>query len=108
MGNYTSELTQTAIGITYDQAGCLNSPFNPMHAADYPRRGARLSTTYSLGPWSGTVTVRGYGAAALTNGVQNLPASITRASISATGVVTQGVGNGNLLDTNTVKSGGLP
>jgi outer membrane receptor protein involved in Fe transport len=67
-----------------------------------PRTRARLSTTYSDGPWSGTVTLRGYGGAALTNGVQNLPASITRASISATGVITQGVGNGNLLDTNKV------
>ena len=46
--------------------------------------------------------MRGYGAAALTNGIQNLPASITRASISATGVITQGVGNANLLDTNTL------
>jgi outer membrane receptor protein involved in Fe transport len=101
MGNYTSELTQTAIGITYDQAGCLGSPLS-YACSGLPKTRARLSTTYSLGPWSGTVTVRGYGAAALTNGVQNLPASITRASISATGVVTQGVGNGNLLDTNTV------
>jgi outer membrane receptor protein involved in Fe transport len=48
------------------------------------------------------VTLRGYGAASLTNGIQGLPASITRASISATGVITQGVGEGNLLDTNTV------
>ena len=101
MGNYTSELTQTAIGITYDQAGCLGSPLS-YACSGLPKTRARLSTTYSEGPWSGTLTLRGYGAAALTNGVQNLPSSITRASISATGVITQGVGNANLLDTNTV------
>jgi iron complex outermembrane receptor protein len=100
-GNYTSELTQTAIGITYDQAGCLGSPLS-YACSGLPKTRARMSATYSEGPWSGTITGRGYGAANLTNGVQNLPASITRASVSATGVITQGVGNGNLLDTNTV------
>jgi outer membrane receptor protein involved in Fe transport len=100
-GNYTSELTQTAIGITYDQAGCLGSPLS-YACSGLPKTRARMSATYSQGPWSGTITGRGYGAANLTNGVQNLPASITRASVSATGVITQGVGNGNLLDTNTV------
>jgi iron complex outermembrane receptor protein len=100
-GNYTSELTQTAVGITYDQAGCLGSPVSYACSA-LPKTRARLSTTYSQDAWSGTITVRGFGAANLTNGIQGLPASISRASISATGVITQGVGNGNLLDTNTV------
>jgi outer membrane receptor protein involved in Fe transport len=100
-GNYMSELTQTAIGITYDQSGCMGSPVS-YACGGLPRTRARFSTTYSEGPWSGTVTLRGYGGAGLTNGIQGLPASITRASISATGVITQGVGGGNLLDTNTV------
>jgi iron complex outermembrane receptor protein len=100
-GNYTSALTQTAIGITYNQAGCLGSPVS-YACSGLPKLRARLSATYTEGPWSGTVTARGYGEANLTNGVQNLPASITRASISATGKITQGVGEGNLLDTNTV------
>jgi len=106
MGNYTSELTQTAVGITYDQAGCVGSPVS-YACSGLPKARATLSTTYTEGPWSGTVTVRGYGAAALTNGVQNLPTRISRASISATGVITQGVGNGNLLDTNTVNPVGF-
>ena len=101
MGNYTSELEQTAIGITYDQAGCLGSPVS-YACSGIPKTHALLSTTYKEGPWSGTMTLRGYGAANLTNGIQNLPATIGRASISSTGVITQGVGNGNLLDTNTV------
>ena len=101
VGNYTSELTQTAIGITYDQAGCMGSPVS-YACSGLPKTRAKFGATYSDGPWSGTLTLRGYGAAALTNGVQNLPASITRASISPTGVITQGVGNGNLLDTNTL------
>lgn len=101
VGNYTSELTQTAIGITYDQAGCLGSPVS-YACSGLPKTRAKLNTTYTNGPWSGTLGLRGYGAASLTRGIQGLPASITRASISSTGVITQGVGEGNLLDTNTV------
>ena len=42
----------------------------------------------------------------LTNGVQNLPANVTRASLSSTGVLTKGVGNGNLIDNNNVDAVG--
>ena len=99
--NYTSLLRQTALGISYNSAGCLGSPVS-YACSGLPQTRARLSTTYSEGPWSGTVTARGYGEARLTNGLQNLPSNIARASISSTGVITQGAGEGNLLDTNIV------
>ena len=101
VGNYTSELTQTAIGITYDSAGALGSPLS-YASGNVPKTRGTLSATYSEGPWSGTIQGRFLGGAVLTAGVQGLPANITRASLSASGVLTQGVGNGGLLDNNNV------
>jgi len=101
LGNYNDEQTQTAIGITYDSAGALGSPLS--YASNgLPKLRGTLAATYSEGPWSGTIQTRFLGSAVLTNGVENLPPNITRASMSSTGVLTHGVGNGNLLDTNQV------
>jgi iron complex outermembrane recepter protein len=101
VGNYTEELTQNAVGITYDSAGALGSPIS-YASSGLPKTRATASATYTEGPWSGTVQTRFWGGAVLTNGVQNLPANITRASLSSTGALTLGAGNGNLLDTNKV------
>jgi iron complex outermembrane receptor protein len=99
--NYTDELTQSAIGVTYDSAGALGGPL-AYAASTEPKWHGILSATYSEGPWSATVQGRFFGAAVLTNGIQNLPANITRASLSSTGALTVGVGNGNLIDNNNV------
>ncbi len=101
VGNYTNELTQTAVGITYNSAGALGSPIS-YASSGMPKSHAVLSATYTQGPWSGTVQTRLWGGAVLTNGVENLPANVTRASLSPTGVLTLGAGNGNLLDNNKV------
>ena len=101
VGNYTNELTQSAVGITYDSAGALGSPIS-YAASGLPKTHATASVTYTQGPWSGTVQTRFWGGAVLTNGVQSLPANVTRTSLSPTGVLTLGAGNGNLLDTNKV------
>jgi iron complex outermembrane receptor protein len=101
VGNYTNELTQNAVGITYDSAGALGSPIS-YAASGLPKTHATASVTYTQGPWSGTVQTRFWGGAVLTNGVQGLPANVTRTSLSPTGVLTLGAGNGNLLDTNKV------
>ena len=101
VGNYTNELTQNAVGITYDSAGALGSPIS-YAASGLPKTHATASVTYSQGPWSGTVQTRFWGGAVLTNGVQGLPPNVTRTSLSPTGVLTLGAGNGNLLDTNKV------
>jgi outer membrane receptor protein involved in Fe transport len=100
-GNYTDELTQTAIGVTYDSAGSMGGPL-AYASSSLPKLRGILSATYTEGPWSGTIQGRFFGAAVLTNGVENLPASVTRASLAATGVLTQGAGNGNLIDNNDV------
>jgi len=100
-GNYTAELTQTAIGVTYDRAGSLGSPLS-YASSGLPKTRGILAATYTQGPWSGTVQGRFFGGAVLTNGVENLPANVVRASLSATGVLTPGVGNGNLIDNNNV------
>jgi iron complex outermembrane recepter protein len=103
-GNYTDEFTQNAIGINYDEAGCLGTTLTPMAYActGIPKARGTLSATYTEGPWSGTVQGRFFGAAVLTNGVENLPSSITRASLSSSGVLTQGVVNGNEIEGNNV------
>jgi hypothetical protein len=100
-GNYTDEYTQTAIGVTYDRAGSLGGPL-AYASSGLPKTRGILSATYTQGPWSGTVQGRFYGGAVLTNGVENLPSNVVRASLSSTGVLTPGVGNGNLLDYNDV------
>jgi hypothetical protein len=99
--NYTDELTQTAIGVTYDSAGALGGPL-AYAASTEPKWHGILSGTYSEGPWSATLQGRFFGAAVLTNGIQNLPSNITRASLSPTGVLTVGVGNGSQIDNNDV------
>ena len=101
LGNYTDEQTQTAVGITYDSAGSVGGPL-AYASSGLPKARATLSTTYTEGPWSGTVQGRFWGGAQFTNGVENLPANVVRASISPTGVLTTGVGNGNLMDNNHV------
>jgi iron complex outermembrane receptor protein len=101
LGNYTDEQTQTAVGITYDSAGSVGSPL-AYASSGLPKARATLSTTYSEGPWSGTIQGRFWGGAQFTNGVENLPPNVLRASLSPTGVLTPGVGNGNLLDNNHV------
>jgi outer membrane receptor protein involved in Fe transport len=101
IGNYTDQQSQTALGITYDSAGSLGSPLSYANSG-LPKLRGTLSATYSQGPWSGTIQTRFLGSAVLTNGVENLPANITRASMSPTGVLTAGVGGGNLLDYNSV------
>jgi outer membrane receptor protein involved in Fe transport len=101
VGNYTSELTQNAVGITYDSAGALGSPIS-YAASGLPKTRAVLSATYTQGPWSGTIQTRVWGGAVLTNGVENLPPNVARASLSPAGVLTLGAGNGNLLDNNHV------
>jgi hypothetical protein len=101
VGNYTDELTQSAIGITYDSAGSLGSPLSYASSGEPKARGT-LAATYSQGPWSGTIQGRFLGGAQLTNGVQNLPPNVVRASLSSTGALTKGVGNANLIDNNNV------
>ncbi len=101
VGNYTDELTQTAIGVTYDSAGSIGGPLAYASSGEPKVRGT-LGATYSEGPWSGTVQGRFLGSAVDTNGVENLPASVGRASLSPTGVLTAGAGNGNLEDQNSV------
>jgi len=101
VGNYTDQQSQTALGITYDSAGSLGSPLS-YASSGLPKLRGTLSATYSQGPWSGTIQTRFFGSAVLTNGVENLPANITRASMSPTGVLTAGVGGGHLLDYNGV------
>ncbi|HEU0095916.1 MAG TPA: TonB-dependent receptor, partial [Rhizomicrobium sp.] len=101
LGNYTEELTQDAVGVTYDSAGSLGGPL-AYASSGLPKTRGTLSATYSEGPWSGTIQGRFWGGANLTNGVQNLPANIARATLSPSGVLSQGVGNGNLIDDNHV------
>jgi outer membrane receptor protein involved in Fe transport len=101
VGNYTNELVQSAVGITYDSSGALGSPIS-YASSQMPKSHGVLSATYTQGPWSGTVQTRFWGGAVLTNGVENLPANVTRASLSPAGVLTLGAGNGNLLDNNKV------
>ena len=101
LGNYTSELTQDAVGVSYDSAGALGGPL-AYASSGLPKTRATLSGTYSEGPWSGTIQGRFWGGANLTNGLQNLPANIARASLSPAGVLSLGVGNGNLIDNNHV------
>jgi iron complex outermembrane receptor protein len=101
--NYTDEATETAIGATYDQAGSLGAASLAYLDITEPKWLGTLSATYADGPWSGTIQGRFLGAAVLTNGVENLsPSVITFASLSSTGVLTAGAGNGNLLDNNNV------
>ncbi len=100
-GNYTYDLTQTAIGVTYNSAGALGGPL-AYASSGMPKTRGILSATYNEGPWSGTIQGRFYGGAVLTAGVQNLPPNVVRASLAANGKLTAGAGNGNLIDDNTV------
>ena len=102
-GNYTDEYTQNAIGITYDSAGAMGPSPLAYAATGLPKARGTLSATYTEGPWSGTVQGRFFGAAVLTNGPENTPASlVARGSLSSTGVLTQGVISGNLIDNNNI------
>jgi iron complex outermembrane receptor protein len=99
--NYNDEMTETAIGSTYDQAGALGGVALAYQASTEPKWHGTLGVTYSEGPWSGTIQGRFLGAAVLTNGVQGLsPSNVVFASLSPTGVLTGGVGNANLIDNN--------
>jgi iron complex outermembrane receptor protein len=72
-GNYTDEETETEFGVTaagggqakYDFAGALSGA---ALFAGVPKMHAILSTTYTQGPWSGTVQARYLGEAVLANG----------------------------------------
>jgi outer membrane receptor protein involved in Fe transport len=101
-GNYTDEYTMDAIGIVYDSAGAVGPTPLTYAATSLPKARGMLSATYTDGPWSGTVQGRLFGAAVLTNGPQNLPSHIVRASLSPTGVLTQGVIPGNLVGGNDI------
>jgi len=102
-GNYTDEYTQDAIGITYDSAGAMGPSPLSFASTNLPKARGILSATYTEGPWSGTVQGRFFGAAVLTNGPENTPASlVARASLSSTGVLTQGVIPGNLVGGNDI------
>lgn len=101
-GNYTDEYTTNEIGVTYDSAGCMGPTPLAYQCTNVPKARGTLSATYTEGPWSGTLQGRFYGAAVLTNGIENLPSSITRGSLSASGVLTQGVINGNEIADNDV------
>jgi hypothetical protein len=104
-GNYTDEYTQNAIGITYDSAGAMGPSPLAYAATNLPKARGTLSATYTEGPWSGTVQGRYFGAAVLTNGPQNTPPSLVApGSLSSTGVLTQGVISGNLIDNNNVNA----
>jgi iron complex outermembrane receptor protein len=105
-GNYTDEFTQNAIGVTYDEAGCMGPSPEAYACTDIPKLRGTLSATYTQGPWSGTIQGRFFGAAVLTNGVENLPSSITRASLSSTGVLTQGIVTGNMIQGNDINAVG--
>jgi iron complex outermembrane recepter protein len=101
--NYTDESTQTALGSTYDSAGCLGGTALAYQCNQVPKWRGTLAATYDDGPWSVTAQGRFIGAAVLTNGVQNLsPTDVVFASLSPTGVLTPGVGNANLIDNNNV------
>jgi outer membrane receptor protein involved in Fe transport len=101
-GNYTDEYTQNAIGVSYDSAGAMGSTPLTYAATNLPKARGTLSATYTEGPWSGTVQGRFFGAAVQTNGPENLPPNITRASLSSAGVLTQGVIAGNLVGGNDI------
>ncbi len=99
--NYTDEMTETAIGSTYDQAGSLGAASLAYQASTEPKWHGTLAVTYDEAPWSVTIQGRFLGAAVLTNGVEGLsPNNVVFASLSPTGVLTAGAGNGNLLDNN--------
>jgi iron complex outermembrane recepter protein len=66
LGNYTDEATQVAAGITTDNAGSLGTDA-PYSAAGLPKLRTTFDVTYSEGPYSGTVQLRGIGAAKLNN-----------------------------------------
>jgi outer membrane receptor protein involved in Fe transport len=99
--NYNDEMTETAIGATYDQAGSLGAASLAYQYNTTPKWRGTLAATYDEGPWAFTVQGRFLGAAVLTNGVEGLnPNVVTFASLSSAGVLTAGAGNGNLLDNN--------
>src|ERR1700759_3113503 len=75
---------------------------SPMPRAACRRRVPRRPEPLEGGPGPEPVQTRVWGGAVLTNGVQGLPANITRASLSPAGVLTLGAGNANLLDNNKV------
>jgi len=81
VANYNDERTRTAAGATFDTAGCLGTDCPATGTQQAPKFRGTLSSTYTQGPWSGTVQGRFIGAAVLNNywqqGVQidnnNLP-----------------------------------
>lgn len=67
VANYNDERTRTIGTTTYDTAGCVGADC-PAQGTDLsPKLKATLSSTYSVGPWSGTVQGRFIGAAVLNN-----------------------------------------
>ena len=64
VGNYTDEETQTALGVVTDYAGSLGSD---SLVSGFPKFRTTLSSTYSQGPWQGTVQGRFIGTAKLNN-----------------------------------------
>jgi iron complex outermembrane receptor protein len=101
-GNYTDEFQQNAIGVTYDEAGCTGASPLAYACTNLPKMRGTLSATYSQGPWSATIQGRFFGAAVYTNGLENLPSNITRASLSSTGALTQGILPGSLIAGNDI------
>ena len=69
VGNYTDEQTQTAAGMTYDYAGSLGAD---SAIEGVPKFKANLSSTYSEGPWSGTVQGRFIGGGHIDNAWSSL------------------------------------
>jgi iron complex outermembrane receptor protein len=102
-GNYTDEYTQDAVGISYDSAGAMGPSPLSFASTNLPKARGVLSATYTEGPWSGTVQGRFFGAAVITNGPENTPSNlVARASLSSTGVLTQGVIPGYLVSGNDI------
>jgi outer membrane receptor protein involved in Fe transport len=66
VGNYVDEYTRTAVGLTCDGAGQFNSDIAGCFGRG-PKFHANLSTTYTEGPWQGTVAGRFIGSAVLNN-----------------------------------------
>ncbi|HEY4275135.1 MAG TPA: TonB-dependent receptor [Rhizomicrobium sp.] len=64
VGNYTDEQTQNALGINFDYAGSLSQSSS---ITGTPKFRTTLASTYSEGPWSGTIQGRFIGSGKLNN-----------------------------------------
>ena len=68
VANYNDERTKTFGGVTFDTAGCLGADCPAVGTTSQaPKFRGTLSSTYTQGPWSGTVQGRFIGAAVLNN-----------------------------------------